>query len=176
MFETTIKNYKNFVIKTEEGIEKGLFFRNPIQRVDFGTWDEDKYNAYTYLNKIKNPLFRLKEILIGNRNIISNIEKWNEDDNGDWAGFKANVLCLPIYFSRVFRRLEAISQSLDTNIQSINSYGYESEFNKCGGECLVERTVFRLKNNETIKVNKPEKFNFTYDFKVREIIDTDNVA
>jgi len=175
MFDTIVENYKNFVIKAEEGIERGLFFRSPIQKVEFGTWDEDELNAYTYLSKIKNPLFRLKEILIGNRNIISNIERWAEEDNGDWAGFKANILCLPFYFNRVFRRLEAISQSLDTNIQVIKSYGYESQYNKCGGSCMVERTVFKLRNGK-IKVSKPESFNYTYRHKVEEIINSDNVV
>ena len=178
MFENVVKNYKNFVIKSEEGIEKGLFFRSPIQKVDFGTWDEDKFNAYTYLSKIKNPLFKFMEILKGNRNIVDNIEGWAEEDNGDWAGFKANVLCLPIYFSRVFRRLEAISQTLDTNIQIIKSYGYESQFNKCGGSCVIEKTVFKLKNGKKIKVSKPGNFKYTYEFKIEEVIDSgsDSVA
>jgi len=177
MFENVVKNYKNFVIKAEEGIEKGLFFRSPVQKVDFGTWDEDQFNAYTYLSKIKNPLFRFKEILKGNRNIIANIEGWAEnDDDGSWAGFKANILCLPIYFSRVFRRLEAISQSLETNIQEIKSYGYESQFNKCGGCCVIEKTVFKLKNGKKIKVNKPESFNYTYGHKVEEVINSDSVG
>jgi len=176
MFETIIKNYKNFVIKTEEGNEKGLFFRNPIQKVDFGTWDEDEFNAYTYLSKIENPLFRLKEILIGNSNIVNNIKQWGEEDNGDWAGFRANVLCFPVYFSRVFRRLEAISQSSDTNIQAIKSYGYESQYNKCGGSCVIERTVFDLKNGKRLNSSKSESFQYTYGFKIEEIIDSDNVA
>jgi len=177
MFETIVKNYKNFVIKVEEGIEKGLFFRSPVQKVDFGTWDEDQFNAYTYLSKIKNPLFRFKEILKGNRNIIANIERWAEnDDDGSWAGFKANVLCFPVYFSRAFRRLEAISQLPDTNIQEIKSYGYESQYNKCGGSCAIEKTVFKLKNGKRINVNVSESFKYTYKHKVEEIIDSDNVV
>ena len=116
------------------------------------------------------------EVLKGNRNIVSNIEKWAEEDNGDWAGFNANVLCLPVYFNRVFRRLEAISQSLDTNIQAIKSYGYESQFNKCGGSCEIEKTVFELKNGKKININTPESFDYTYKHKVEKIIDSDNVA
>ena len=177
MFENVVKNYKKFVIKSEEGIEKGLFFRNPIQKVGFGTWDEDQFNAYTYLSKIKNPLFRFKEILKGNRNIIINIERWAEnDDDGSWAGFRANVLCLPVYFSRVFRSLEAISQSSDTNIQEIRSYGYESQFNKCGGSCVIEKTLFKLKNGKNIKVSKPESFKYTYGHTIEDIINSDEVA
>jgi len=36
MMKSAVRNYKDFVIKTEEGVEKGLFFRSPIQRIDFG--------------------------------------------------------------------------------------------------------------------------------------------
>jgi len=175
LFESSVKNYKDFVIKNEEGIERGLYFRSPIQKISFGTWDEDEHNAYTYLFKIKNPLFKFKEILIGNRNIINNIEKWNEKDTGNWAGFNANILCFPVYFKRIYRKLEAISQSLNTNIKSIYSYGYESQYNKCGGNCVIEKIIFKLKNNKKIKINKTENFCYAYEFKIEEIIDGDNI-
>lgn len=174
MRENNVKNYKNFVIHTEEGVEKGIFFRSPIQTIDFSAWTEEKkFDAWCYLSKVKKSFFRFFEILKGNSNIVNNIEKWSEND--DWAGFRANILCFPIYFERRYRKLTAKSTSNDTNIQSIKSYGYESPYNTCNGNCVVEKTIITLKNGKKIKTKTPENYNFTYRFKVEKIIDSDNI-
>lgn len=76
-------NYKGYIISTEEGVEKGLFFRSPLQKVSFGIYqDMSKISAWKYLRNIKNPFRRIFEILIGNGKIVKNIEKWYNDV--DW--------------------------------------------------------------------------------------------
>lgn len=168
--ETRIVNYKGYVISTEEGKENGLFFRNPFQKVSFDAYyDESVLSAWKYLKDIKNPIRRLYEILIGNGNIVKNIEKWSKDC--DWGGFNANILCFPIYFKREYRKLVAHSCE-GGNIQKIASYGYESEFNMCSGECDMEKTVIHLKNGKTIRIKRKEQYHFTYEHIVKEIIDT----
>lgn len=171
--ETRVVNYKNYTIATEEGNQRGIFFRNPLQKVDFiviyGNEADDKVSAYKYMYDIKNPIRRLYEILIGNGNIVKNIAKWADHDN--FGGFSANILQFPVYFNREYRKLTAYSCG-DDNIQKIESYGYEKEYNICSGACDVERTRFYLKNGKTIKIKKNEYYRFTYEHIVKEVIDT----
>jgi len=175
MKKNEVRNYKHFVINTEEGVERGVFFRNPIQKITFDIWAEKRlFNANYYLRKVKNPFFRFFEKMKGYSYIINNIEKWSEND--DWAGFLANILCFPVYFERRYRKLTAESTSEDTNIQSIQSYGYESQYNTCNGNCILEKTIFKLKNNKKIKIKTYENYNFTYRFKIQRIIDSDNIT
>lgn len=69
--ENRVVNYKGYIISTEEGTEKGLFFRNPLQEVSFDAYyDKPKMSAWKYLHDIKNPFRRVFEILIGNGNIV----------------------------------------------------------------------------------------------------------
>jgi len=165
-----VVNYKGYVISTEEGIEKGLFFRNPLQKVDFDAYyDDPKMSAWKYLDEIKNPIRKVLEFLIGNGNIVKNIEEWSND--ADWGGFTGNILCCPIYFKRAYRKLNAVSSGSD-NIQEINSYGYESEFEICSGHCYMEKTTIRMKNGKKINIRRSESYHFTYEHLVKEIIDT----
>lgn len=170
--DNRIINYKSFVISTEEGEEKGIFFRNPIQRVYFGDgfYSEGYMGMYEYNEKIKNPLRKIYEILIGNYNIIKKLPEWI--NNESFGGFDANILCIPIYFKRQYRKLECISNDKNTNIQSIYSYGYESEFNYVGGDCYKEITNIKLKNGRILKIKRKECYKFTYSHIVQDIIDT----
>lgn len=168
-----VTNYKGYVITSEEGIEKGIFFRNPLQKVDFDAYgDEPILSAWKYLDRIKNPIRRMYEILIGNGKIIQNIEEWSKDI--DWGGFTGNILCPPIYFKRNYRKLKAVSNDSNNNIQEINSYGYESEFNICAGDCVIERTVIKTKSGKRIKLKQYDQYNFTYEHIIKGVIDTNN--
>lgn len=168
--ENRVVNYKGYVISTEEGKEKGLFFRNPLQKVSFDAYYDDPIlSAWKYIKDIENPIRRLYEILIGNGNIVRNIKEWSE--NCDWGGFNANIICFPIYFKREYRKLVAHSCESD-NIQKIVSYGYESEFNMCAGECDMEKTVIHLKNGKNIRIKRKEQYHFTYEHIIKKIIDT----
>lgn len=165
-----VVNYKGYVINVEEGTEKGIFFRNPLQNVFFDAYyDESILSAWDYLNDIKNPIRRLYEILIGNGNIVKNIKSWSDDMS--WGGFTGHILCTPIYFSRKYRKLSAYS-CYSGNIAKIHSYGYESEFNCCSGNCHMEKTVIHLSNGESIRIKRNEQYHFTYMHIVKEIIDT----
>ena len=168
-----VVNYKNYTISTEEGCKRGIFFRNPLQKVDFivmyGNEANDRVSAYKYSNDIKNPIRRLYEILIGNGNIVKNIYKWSESI--DFAGFSANILCFPIYLKREYRKLTAHSCG-DDNIKTIESYGYEKEFNICSGACHIEKTRIHLKNRKKIKIKRKKYYHFTYEHIIKEIINT----
>lgn len=172
--ENRISNYKNYIIITEEGTERGIFFRSPIQKVDYDTYYEEGFSAWSYKEEVKNPLRKIYEILIGNKNVIDNIEKWSK--YGDWAGFSANILCFPIYFKREYRKLKAISNNDTDNITEINSYGYENEFNYCGGNCEIERTSVKLRSGKTIKIKRREQYNFTYTHIIKDIIDNGRIS
>ena len=170
--ESKLINLEKFVVTTENGIEKGLFFRNPIQKVTFSTWgdDEDDVNlsAWKYLNDIKNPARRFFEKIIGNTNVVNNIEKWKENDN--WAGFDAKILCFPLYFSRIYRELTAISTDKNENISKFHSFGFESEFCSCSGSCDKETTVIVLSNGKKIKKTMFDNFHYTYLHLFQEMI------
>lgn len=130
-------------------------------------------SAWKYLHDIKNPFRRAFEILIGNGNIVKNIKEWSND--ADWGGFTGNILCFPIYFQKEYRRLKAVSSGSD-DIQEINSYGYEGEFEICAGHCDMEKTVITMKNGKKIKIKRGESYYFTYEHVVKEIIDTGVVS
>ena len=165
---TTIHN--NHVITTEEGTQFGIFFRNPIQKVSFDAYygDMEKISAWKYKEKIKNPIRRLYEIIIGNKNIVDNIEEWSQ--RMDWGGFNANVLMSPIYFSREYRRLKSVSSSPDDVIQKVVSYGYEGPYNYCSGACHIERTRITLKNGRRIRLKKKDQYKYTYIHIVEKMI------
>jgi hypothetical protein len=168
--ECKFESYKTYVIYTEEGIEKGIFFRNPLQRVSFDINIENKkQSVWKYIKDIQNSFRKFYEILLGNKAILDNLDEWSADD--DWCGFKANILCFPIYFKRSYRKLSARSQSNDDNIKLIESYGYESEFNICLGNCEKEITKIKLKDGSITKINQNEHFKYTYLHIIKEIID-----
>ena len=146
--ETNIKNYKGYVIYTEESWQRGIFFRNPLQNVFFDAYESClPFDAYKYVEAIKNPIRRVYEILIGNGRVIKKAPEWADDMC--FAGFKANILCFPIYFYRKYRKLETIYCGKErNNILQIKSYGYESKFNFCSGGCAVEKTKINLSNGK----------------------------
>ena len=162
-------NYKEYVISAEEGEENGIFFRTPLQKVFFDAYYGEPISAWKYLNDIKNPIRRLYEILIGNGDIVKNIQKWSANIN--WGGFDGHIICSPIYFKRKYRKLTAHSCT-NNNISKIKSYGYEGKFNAVAGACHVEKTVIHLSNGKTIKLKRKGKYYFTYTHIVEEIIDT----
>lgn len=169
--KTTLSNHKSYVIETEEGIENGIFFRSPIQKVDFDAYYGNmRFSAYKYMKQIQNPIRKLYEILIGNGNIVRNINKWNE--SMDFGGFIGNILCIPIYFERKYRKLKAISTNNTDNIQEIRSYGFESEFNECGGACKIEKTVVTLNNGKKLKLTSKDYYHYTYAHIIEKVIDT----
>lgn len=176
--EIKVEEYKDYIIATQEGVQKGIFFRSPLQRVSFDAYGDvpDVISAWKYLRDIKNPIRRFYEILIGNREIVSTIHQMAE--RCDWGGFDANILCSPIYFKREYRKLSAYS-CIDSNIKRIESYGYEGIYNICAGECKVERTkVYIVKrfaffsNTRIIRLKKFNQYYYTYAHIAKEVIDS----
>ena len=143
-------------ILTNEGPEKGIFFRSPIQFVYYDwysmDWGESKYPMG--IHRILN-IFRMKKAR-------------NHAKHDNAAGFKFYEFAWPIYFSRKFRSLEYISEKIQ-----ISSYGYEGYKNHCSGYCEKETTTFKFKFGglvkTLIKVNHKE-YNFTYKSSVEKFI------
>lgn len=172
--ETKVVNYKDYVINTESGVESGIFFRSPIQRIEYDAYDYDcEQSAWRYLHLLENPIRKLFEIALGNLCVVKHIEKWA--DECDWGGVTVNKLCIPIYFKREYRKLHAISQG-DNNIKEIFSYGYESPFELCAGGCDKELTKIIFKSGKSIKIKKVSSYNYTYEHIIKEIIDSGNVS
>lgn len=176
-----MKTYKNFVIDDVEGTQKGIFFRNPIQKVFYDAdyhmvGVPDRISAWYFYNKSKatskNFFFKLYHILIGNKRFLKDVPEWaDSDDDGTWAGFTANIFVSPIYFQREYRRLKATAQDKTENIQSVESYGYEGPYNHCSGACHIERTVIRTKRGERIRKCHTKSYHWTYFHKIKELVD-----
>ena len=171
---TEISEHNNYVIATEEGLEKGIFFRSPIQKVVFDGYGNGKFSPYDFIDKIKNPIRRFYEILIGNGKIVKDIP--NIIDRIDFGGFRGNILCSPIYFKREYRKLTAESCN-NQNIKKIESYGYESEWCICAGECAVEKTTLHLRSGKKIRIKRHNTYQYTYAHVIKKKIDnTINVS
>lgn len=144
------RNIDTYTVISAKYTAHGIFFRNPIQKVcrdayyvGFVKDDSRVMNAYRYMDAIKNPIRRFYEILLGNGDVVRNIEKWSQDI--DFAAVTTKMLCSPIYFRREERSLIAIDTSGQQNISEIRSRGYESEFETCSGCCEKEWTTIKLK-------------------------------
>lgn len=162
-------NYKSYTIHTQTLNKRGLFFRNPRQKIYYDVWYDAK-NMGKYLDKIKNPFRRLYETLLGNKEAVRNLEKWMNEL--DFGGCIIYAIRCPIYFKRCTRTLTAIDTSNRYNISKIQSSGYESEFNYCAGDCEVERTKIKLKSGKTMRIVNKGKFHYTYRHIVDQIIDS----
>lgn len=172
--ETDVINYKGYTIYTEEGTEKGIFFRWPIQKVDFDAYyGHAKFSVGKFARNIKNPIRRLYEIMIGNGNAVKNIDNWLCDL--DFGGFLGNIMCSPIYFKREYRKLSATPNSENANFKSIESYGYEGPFNECGGVCALEKTIFKIANGKTIKSKRKTSYYYTYAHVIKNVINNNQI-
>ena len=171
--EKSVDVYKGYIITTEKGEEKGIFFRSPIQKVFFDAYyDRAKLSFWDFVVAVKNPIRKFYEILLGNWKNIKNIEEYSQDPN--LAGVELNILCSPIYFKREYRKLSATSCG-NHNIKEIKSYGYESPYNNCSGTCDIERTTLYLSNSvskrKKVKIKRTDAYEFTYAHIVKKIID-----
>ena len=155
------KKTEDMVYIEMNGKEKGIFFRNPIQKVYFDMDGEynDKFSVGNYIKWLKNPVFKKIQYLIGNGSIVDNIKSWTDDY--DFAGFNANIICSPIYFSRHFRSLKMKSRK-DTEIKGIISKGYESPYETVSGGCDKEETSIIFKNGKICKITEYEQYKYTY--------------
>lgn len=165
-----IETFKGFSIITEEGIQYGIFFRSPIQKVEFDAYYADipETSAYIFQKKIKNPIRRAYEILIGNYEPVKNISKWLDVE--DFAGFVGNKLMSPIYFKRNYRRLIATNEKSNNAINKVESYGYEGPYNRCSGACHIERTKITLRNGTIMKKVTKKQYHYTYEHIVEGMI------
>ena len=176
MKETRLIDYKSFVITViEDDVQKGLFFRNPIQKIFFDACGySDSQSAQRYAKKVKNPIRRIYEILIGNGKIIKNIDSYFDDI--EFGGFDANIICPPIYFKRKYRKLHAINTDNTCNIKEIKAFGYENPFNFFHGKCEKEVTTIITSNNKKMKLKERKgEYKFTYAYEIKNLIDKHSI-
>ena len=168
-------NIDNYVIHVKEYIQHGVFFRSPIKKVSYSDnwYGTSHYPAFNYIKKLKNPVFRLFQHLIGNTDIVNNAEEWSKDHS--FAGFKANALMSPLYFKRPCRSLDGYAQSSDDNIQEIHSFGFGMPYEDLSGGCELERTTFKLKSRHCIKERKRGSYYFTYAHVIESVIENNKI-
>lgn len=157
----------NYTIHTEEGIERGLFFRCPIQKIHYDHCSE-KYSPHIFQSKLKNPVFRFFQSVIGNKKVVDNVDSWMNEF--DFCGFKANIMCSPVYFNRKYQRLVAYTNGR-SEVHSIVSFGYEGQYNICDGKCDCEKTTIYLKNKHTIKERRKGEYHYTYQHISEKILE-----
>ena len=172
VIEQRVVNEHGFVFETTETEHKGIFFRSPIQMIDFENdyFSDNPRSAGELNHKLKNnALYRWFNILMGNKNIVKNLNKWI--DEMDFAGVNKRCLVLPIYFKRLERSLKATNVSnSESDINEVISKGFESPYEIVAGCCKIERTKFTYKNGKSSKVNHKEQYHYTYQHVIEEEI------
>lgn len=173
-----VTTHNAYTIITRNYTEYGIFFRSPIQKVYYDTYNPNQtLSAYQFANRaVKSNLFAFYQILIGNGKILKQLP--DMVDMVDWAGFRANRLCFPIYFSRNCRSLRCIlndPEKMENNILSISSYGFEDQWETVNGGCKVERTKIKLKSGKTIRYKREVSYHFTFAHIIEGIISTGDI-
>ena len=175
MGTTDFYNYNNYTIFQKDGEKRGIFFRNPLQKIYF-TMDYDKtlekrekfFHCNKYLERINNPIIRFWERIKGNGNVVKNLHKWMEDCS--FYGFSAKMIVSPIYFHRKFRSLLCVNVNDNGNIKQIYSYGYEIGFEVAQGDCYKEITNVLLTNGKKVKIKTRGSYHYTYEHIIEEIL------
>ena len=168
-FESSIKVVNNYTVHTSEGTEYGVFFRSPIQKVMFSDMcNEDKFNCWTYINKLKSRWFRLGQKLLGNGHIVNSVK--DHANSYDFAGFNANILTSIVYFKRDFRKALVESSNSNTPILKIKSEGFASPYNVVSGYCEKETTIFTFRNGKKQKEIRRSTYHNTYFYILRDLL------
>ena len=139
--------------------------------------DNPVLSAYEFANRVvKSNLYAFYQTLIGNCKILKQLP--DMVDKVDWAGFRANKLCFPIYFSRNCRSLKCLLNDPDeikNNILSVSSYGFEDQWETVSGGCKVEKTKIKLKSGKVIRHKKFYSYHYTFAHIIEDFIDTGNI-
>lgn len=169
-----VTNHNDYTIITRDYKEYGIFFRSPIQKVYYDTYSDSPLSAYRFANRVvKSTIYALYQTLIGNGKVLKQLP--DMVDRVDWAGFEANKLCFPIYFSRNCRSLKCIlndPKGMKNNILNISSYGFQDQWETTSGGCKVEKTRIKLKSGETIRRKRFNSYYYTFAHVIKELIDT----
>ena len=150
---------KDFVIITIEKIKYGIFFRLPIQKVEYH-WETYGEDSDPIIPKFPHILLNLFSIKKARKHSL----------NMDACGFSFFEFASPVYFSRKCKSLICLNAH---SIISINSSGYEGYKNICGGACELEKTVIKYLENKkvcTIKLRNTKSYNYTYEYVIKELL------
>lgn len=168
-FKSSVDVVNNYIVYTSEGTEYGVFFRSPIQKVMFSDMcNEDKFNCWTYINKLESRWFRLRQKLLGNGDIVNSVK--DHANSYDFAGFNANILTSPVYFKRNFRKASVESSDSNTPILKIKSEGFETPYNVVSGRCEKETTIFTFWSGKKQKETRRGQYYNTYFHILRDLL------
>lgn len=173
---------KRFHVEERQFIQKGIFLRSPIQKIETST-DSDlvnwKSSSWETIKVLHEKSFRGFILRFVNPEIVKKgrlYKKWKFITK-EWGaeGFSCNFIVSPIYTSRIVRSLDVVAINPDEKILELHSWGYESEFNDCAGQCEKEFTRI-LKNTYkgnkwfSFQSNNGKSYQYIYQHKVEEII------
>ena len=168
-----VSKFNHYSIVETLGIERGIFFRNPIKEVACDSWNypyEELDPEYYYELCRKNLFRRLIEYIKGNYEIINTIiPNTLKENDMDW-GVMVNTFISPIYFVREFKALQCKTQDVNLEVQSIKSKGYNDTDERVGGYCRYEKTIVATKLHGKIKTKRYKEYHFTYKHIVEEFL------
>lgn len=163
---------ENYYLSSDRGIHKGIFFRKPIQKVNLNVYGDGSFSGYdhliyNYIRKLKNPLFKLYQYILGNKKAIQGIKE-NIDDMS-FYGTSVNILCSPIYFKREYRELNLVCPN-HPGIARIHAYGYESPFETVAGKCAKEVAKIYYTSGLVSEVISYQTYDLTYTHRALEFV------
>lgn len=163
---------KNYYLSSDRGIHKGIFFRKPIQRVNLNVYGDGSFSGadhfiYNYMRKLKNPLFRCYQYILGNRKRIKSIK--DHIDDVSFYGADVNILCSPIYFKREYRELNLVCPN-HPGIARIHAYGYESPFETVTGNCVKEVAKIYHTDGSVSRRVSYQTYDLTYTHRALEFV------
>lgn len=161
-----------YQIRADRGIHKGIFFRKPIQKMQINIYGDGSFSGrdhhiYNYIRRLKNPIFRWYQYILGNKESIRQI-KMHIDEVG-FYGVTINVLCSSIYFKREYRELDMICFDHPA-IERIHAYGYESPFENVSGHCAKEVATIYYRDGWTSGVISYKDYDLTYISQVLKFV------
>lgn len=142
-----------FSIISETKIEKGIFFRSPIQKVQVETYLGE---AYSWVDNAK----RLVIPYLLNMDKYSHFKEIIEDD--DLAGLVVRVFASPIYFKRYVRTAIHKFKNHPDGLLEIRVFGEEPFKNNCSGACICEKAIFVFDNEKKETVKTYGSFHYYY--------------
>lgn len=154
------------IVTNHNFYKKGLFLRNPIQKIQYDvmTYDNDVNNAYQWIDTAKKKVIPY----LLNWNKFKKISNFIHLEN---AGcIYVNELRNPLYFERKGRELKCIITDETHPVYEVYSWGYEWEWESCSGYCVKEMTIITFRDGRKHHTTNYGKYKWTYEHIVMDFI------
>lgn len=172
--ESKIYDNENYTIYTEEYVESGIFFQNPIQERTFDTdpFEDNHFDFYDFQAKWNGSVvFRFIHTLLGNKKQMDAIREGGGLPY-DVCGVNLRTFVSPIYTKREGRSLNMYAKNLLLEIQEIHSSGYELPYTRVSGDCHVETTQMTTRTDRKLKYKYGKQYHFTYAHIVKDLLNS----